>query len=880
MAALNPTEYAWIIPPTSQFLDVNGKPLVGGYCVIYIHGTTGTPYTTYQNWEGTENPIEIPIDILGHAPAIGSVNYSYDLYLYDSLNALVYSRLNLGAYGDEGTFSIHTDSTLHGDGSVSDPLGVEKPEVIGGLVRGIVPESENVHVRTYQYLSDGSIMVGLRVDQTEYTAGPGIKIEDNVISLEDLGEFEGSLMVAEGSATSGTDLNTGMSVLKQEGDSVFVQQNVLKLNKGIYHVDAFIRFGALSNANEYDLTFLGHNGAKLIYTFDNTYEHSEVINFSFDADITEDNTPLTLTLNAASAPSAYSMKLEAIHVMKVIMDSGIGAIEYNAGAGIEIDQSTRTISTNFNTVQKKLTAGDNITIDQANGIISAADQVQADWDESDPDEKDYIKNKPENLVQDPDYVHTDNNFTDADKSKLAGIESGAEVNVNADWNATSGDAEILNKPENLVQDPNYVHTDNNYTTADKNKLAGIEAGAEVNVQADWSQSDSSADDYIKNKPTIYDPTFVATYDSTTYNDLKAAMDAKQQILLKTSAVATPIVPEMWGYGAGTARVVVLEYSSDSITRKTYSVTTQNVWSSTSEVIHANVDEVLTVTYNTISADTTGKMGSYYQDGKTIFLKIGSSAPFKWLPLYSLASGVYSFRDIQPTQDGKKLQAIDYQWNGTAWSTTTTNLLELKPGTVVLTTSNTSADIEAAIADGAVPLLFVGNATGGIYYQMVVRRVISTSYCYVFMRDPTEVGTNGSSDYCYVLSNSSSWNPYPNTNGSWAVHNEVYLKSDWDQIDSDSPDYIKNKPSQSPVAAGTDITLTEVNGTLYINSTAVPAHTSAESTKILSVDSNGNLVWVSPQSSTQVQADWNQSDSSAVDYIKNKPSIPVIGTITL
>jgi len=41
---------------------------------------------------------------------------------------------------------------------------------------------------------------------------------------------------------------------------------------------------------------------------------------------------------------------------------------------------------------------------------------------------------------------------------------------------------------------------NDYTTAEKNKLAGIEAGAEVNVQADWLQSDNTADDYIKNKP--------------------------------------------------------------------------------------------------------------------------------------------------------------------------------------------------------------------------------------------------------------------------------------------------------------------------------------------------------------------------------------------
>jgi hypothetical protein len=37
-------------------------------------------------------------------------------------------------------------------------------------------------------------------------------------------------------------------------------------------------------------------------------------------------------------------------------------------------------------------------------------------------------------------------YTDAEKTKLAGIAAGAEVNVNADWNATSGDALILNKP--------------------------------------------------------------------------------------------------------------------------------------------------------------------------------------------------------------------------------------------------------------------------------------------------------------------------------------------------------------------------------------------------------------------------------------------------
>ena len=39
-----------------------------------------------------------------------------------------------------------------------------------------------------------------------------------------------------------------------------------------------------------------------------------------------------------------------------------------------------------------------------------------------------------------------NAFTDAEQTKLGGIAAGAEVNVNADWDATTGDAQILNKP--------------------------------------------------------------------------------------------------------------------------------------------------------------------------------------------------------------------------------------------------------------------------------------------------------------------------------------------------------------------------------------------------------------------------------------------------
>ena len=92
----------------------------------------------------------------------------------------------------------------------------------------------------------------------------------------------------------------------------------------------------------------------------------------------------------------------------------------------------------------------------------------------------------------------------------------ADANVQSDWNEsdTADDAYIKNKPSiptatsdltndsNFVSDSDYVHTDNNYTSTEKSKLSGIASGAEVNVQSNWNETDSTADAYIANKPDI------------------------------------------------------------------------------------------------------------------------------------------------------------------------------------------------------------------------------------------------------------------------------------------------------------------------------------------------------------------------------------------
>lgn len=156
-----------------------------------------------------------------------------------------------------------------------------------------------------------------------------------------------------------------------------------------------------------------------------------------------------------------------------------------------------------------------------------------------------------------------NDYTTEEKNKLSGIQEGAEVNVNPDWDATFGKSMIINKPTIPVVDVNKKYVDDNllkkadlisgrvplsqlpeipsqitidselsstslnpvqnkvinaalehkvnkvtgkglstedYTTAEKNKLRDIAPNAEANVNPDWNAT--SGKSQILNKPTI------------------------------------------------------------------------------------------------------------------------------------------------------------------------------------------------------------------------------------------------------------------------------------------------------------------------------------------------------------------------------------------
>ena len=101
-----------------------------------------------------------------------------------------------------------------------------------------------------------------------------------------------------------------------------------------------------------------------------------------------------------------------------------------------------------------------------------------------------------------------NDFNNTYKTKLDSIADGAEVNVNADWNATSGDALILNKPTI----PNaQVNSDWNATSGDA-LILNKPTIPNAQVNSDWNSISGISE--ILNKPNL---ATVAT--SGSYNDL-------------------------------------------------------------------------------------------------------------------------------------------------------------------------------------------------------------------------------------------------------------------------------------------------------------------------------------------------------------------------
>ena len=131
--------------------------------------------------------------------------------------------------------------------------------------------------------------------------------------------------------------------------------------------------------------------------------------------------------------------------------------------------------------------------------------------------------------------------------------------VNTDWNATSGVAQILNKP-NLAT----VATTGQYAD-----LSGLPSIPAAQIQSDWNVSNTTAVDFIKNKPTLFSGAYAdLTGKPSLVSNLSDLTDVSSQTpsnndILKWNG--SNWAPSPTGGGGGSTSFVGLQDTPSSLT---------------------------------------------------------------------------------------------------------------------------------------------------------------------------------------------------------------------------------------------------------------------------------------------------------------------------
>lgn len=225
---------------------------------------------------------------------------------------------------------------------------------------------------------------------------------------------------------------------------------------------------------------------------------------------------------------------------------------------------------------------------------------------------------------------TINTFTNSSAGTILGSTTAGNVSANLDgtgtvsgWttlnNTVAGKQDTIDSSHplsaDLVDDTSTTHK---FTTAaDITKLSGIQAGAEVNVQSDWNQTTTTADDYIKNKPSLATvatsgdyadlsgtPNLATVATSGSYNDLTN----KPTIPTVNNATLT-IQKNGTSVGTFTANASSNVTANITVPTKTSDLTNDSSYATTSDV--TNAVNSLSATLATVAttgaySDLTGK----------------------------------------------------------------------------------------------------------------------------------------------------------------------------------------------------------------------------------------------------------------------------------
>lgn len=437
--------------------------------------------------------------------------------------------------------------------------------------------------------------------------------------------------------------------------------------------------------------------------------------------------------------------------------------------------------------------------------------------------------------------------------------------VNSDWNASSGVAEILNKPANLVQDANYVHTDENFTSADKTKLSGIATGAEVNVQADWNESDSSSDAYIKNKPDL-------SIYAQSANLATVATSGDYDDLTNKPTIPAAQVNSDWNASSGVAEILNKPSLATVATTGAYSDLsgTPSLAAVATSGDYDDLTNKPSIPAAQVNSDWNASSGVAEILNKPTLATVATSGDYDDLTNKPTISNVPS---VGSSDDGKALVAHYSGGSGTySWDSLPSGIFPVEYGVT------TYAQITDALTAGKLPVLKYVDTANSTNIAVLSYYGSSTAYVFTHVVKAYHAALEPSSFRATQYS--------VFTNNTWQIRQvDTYnFQADWNNTESSSLGYIKNKPNLATVATSGDyddltnkpsIPAAQVNSDWNASSGVAEILNKPTLATVATTGAYSDLSGTPTIPAAQVNSDWNAS--SGVAEILNKPSLATVAT---
>lgn len=912
---LDEVSYAYLLAPTFQFVNTNGKPITGGWMEVYIHGTRNKYYCA-SDFDGTLHPFKIPLDSLGSNIVLASPAFAYDVYVYNRFGTLLMSRYNvipvnggcatgvvpatIVVDSSDGTvditvegnvYNLSIQDTINKIDNVSATLSNEITTQVTNLGNTLNNTITNVSGDLYDLIEEVSGSAHEQVqsnweeddstqpsyiqnkpDKLNIVAGDNINIAeigDNLVISASGGDLSNYATHSEVNSVSGAIINVVSNVSSTLNGNIDTASG--NLVQTISNVSGILENEISSIPEQVNADWNATSGKAEILNRPNVkgLVAGENINIVASGD--------NYVINASGGDlSNYVTHSELSGSLNVVSGNLTNYVNNVSGNLVNYTNSVSgNISNNISNVSGNLvnytnTASGNLvnyTNSVSGNLVNTISNVSGDL-------INVIETATGNI---PEQVQSD--WTETDTTDPSYIQNKPnKVNLVAGTNigiATSGTNLIISASGGDLS--NYAtHTEvNAVSSVLEGEIQVVSAAIpQAQVQSDWTETNINDPAYIQHKPAVSglvagDNITITASGSNYVISGQAGGGSYQEgygidIANNTISVDTSVIPDV----SAVQQMIATASGNDNLFIATYINTNYN------DVVSAyNAGKYIVCRMKLNSTNQSywfAPLFKYNSTNQTFYFVYTSTDttndPYKY-------KGSIEIITVKPTGSNNGWYAgvynVNPNWNET--DTQSINYIQNKPDLSVYTTQTQVSAIASAYATG-------GGGSGIIYhagdYIDITNDTISvTGITELVAGNAITITSSGSSAIISSTGEAqvqSDWNVTASSSKAY-IRNKpsipaAQIQSDWNQTNTSSKDYIKNKPTIKNYTGASGVVID--NATISLDE---PLGIVAGSGINIVIDGDSAIICANVTGSipTQVNSDWNST--SGVSEILNKPT---------